>query len=531
MATLTFGNEFSGGNGLGEGLTNLLLAKDIVPGEAPSYETCKQIMALHPLGAKMTDAPIELAQSQERKITVQDGPEDDLVEAFNREWKALGVDAIIFNVGRLARGYGITSVGLLCEGVPADRSINYQELWKQKLNFNVWDPLNTAGSLVLNQDPNSPDFQKVVGVSVSGKRYHRTRTVTLQNEHPLYIEWTSSAFGFTGRSVFQRTLYPLKSFIRSMVTDEMVELKAGVIVAKRASPGSIVNQAMESVAAFIRGLLKQAQTGNVIMVDREDSIESLNFTNLEGPHALCRKNILDNIATGAGMPAIILNQETFAEGFGEGTEDAKKVAQFINRLRAWLGPLYAWFDQLVMWRAWTPALYETIQRKYPDQYGRMAYRQAMYRWMNSFQAIWPNFLEEPESEKIKVDDVKLKAVIAAFEVLAPELQDPASKVQLIQWVCDCFNERKELFPSPLDLDTDALQEALEDQADKNDQIGEQQLTEPKPNPPFSPRDSQELRDERGQRVASALANLTQAVHALPDLRALADEKRQARRAA
>ena len=56
----------------------------------------------------------------------------------------------------------------------------------------------------------------------------------------------------------------------------------------------------------------------------------------------------------AGMPAILINQETFAEGFGEGTEDARAIAQWVDGVRIELNPLYKWFDEIVMRRAWNP---------------------------------------------------------------------------------------------------------------------------------------------------------------------------------
>ncbi|WP_245168482.1 hypothetical protein [Enterobacter roggenkampii] len=42
------------------------------------------------------------------------------------------------------------------------------------------------------------------------------------------------------------------------------------------------------------------------------------------------------MAAAADMPAIILNSETFAQGFGEGTEDARAVAVYIDNIREWL---------------------------------------------------------------------------------------------------------------------------------------------------------------------------------------------------
>lgn len=465
---------------LGTGLIGLLTAEDIVPGSVPSYQTCKEIYTLHPLGQKMAESPISMAQSQVRKISVPKGPEQTLVEAFAKEWAEIGADKHIFNAARLARVYGIASIALLSENASSDQPVDYAALSTEKIGFNVLDPLNTAGSLVLNQDPNSIDFLKVKGIAVGGKAYHRSRTVTVLNEEPIYIAYSVSAYGFVGRSVYQRAFYPLKSFIQTMVTDNLVSLKAGVLVAKLQSPSSAVDGIMDTLFGVKRQFIKEAEVGNVISIGADENIESLNLQNIDNSSRQARKNILDNIATAADMPATILNQETFAEGFGEGTEDAKRVAQYVDRLRVWMQPLYEYFDQVVMYRAWNPEFYKTIQSQFPEKYGKVAYTQAFYDWKNSFVAVWPNLLREPDSELIKVDDVKLKAIIAMLQVLLPEC-DPENRATAIQWAADNFNALKLLFSEPLFLDYEALKEYAPDM--------QTELKPEAPAKPFSAQDS------------------------------------------
>jgi hypothetical protein len=455
----------------------------------------------------MVDSPLALAQSQSRIITVPKGPEDRLKEAFVQEWEALGADRLIMNTARLARIYGIASIALLEEGIRPNEALNFNGLYSANIAFNCFDPLNTAGSLVLNQRPNAFDFQKnIAPIRVESQEYHRSRSIVLQNEDPLYIEYTVSAFGFTGRSVYQRALFMLKSFIQTLIADDMVALKAGVLVAKQKAPGSIVDQIMAAVAGVKRQIVKEAVTTNVISIDLDEEIETLNFQNLDGPFRLVRKNILDNIATAADMPAIFLNQETFAEGFGEGTEDAKRVSQYISRVREWMNPLYCWFDRITMARAWSPDFFATIQKDFPGQYASMTYEEAFYDWANSFQAIWPNLIEEPDSEKIKVDEVKLKATIAGVEVFLPVL-DPENRSILIQWAADCFNSNKLLFSSPLNLDYEALKDYVPPVEEAAKAEAEAHRLEPPPKP-FSASDS--------IRVHNALDALSDAVSRLPE---------------
>src|ERR1700743_886371 len=106
---------------LGNSLQELLMADDIVPGASPSYQTCKSIYLYHPLGAKMAESPIAMAQFKPREVSVPGSPEDEVKEAFTREWERLGADRHIFDVGRLSRVYGIASVAMLTKGAPCHR--------------------------------------------------------------------------------------------------------------------------------------------------------------------------------------------------------------------------------------------------------------------------------------------------------------------------------------------------------------------------------------------------------------------------
>ncbi len=216
---------------------------------------------------------------------------------------------------------------------------------------------------------------------------------------------------------------------------------------------------------------------------------SVDLTNIDGPLTMARKHILENIASGADMPALLLNNETFTQGFGEGDEDAKAVAAFVDGIRTWLAPAYTFMDSVTQRRAWNPNFFKSIQDKYPATYGKVAYEEAFYSWSNSFKAVWPSLLREPESEQVRVADMKMKAVIALAQVLLPEM-DPENKTKLMEWLEDQTNNTKLMFTSPLELDFEALEKYFIVNKDKMDQQAEEGGEgEPRPAPPFSARDS------------------------------------------
>lgn len=474
MATIAIG-----GATLGKSLNGLLMADDIQPGSAPSYETCKIIFAFHPLGGKIAKAPIAMAMSQPREITVPRSPGERVKDAFLAEWKAIGANNAIFTHHVLKRVYGIASLAIVeKDKAPAD-PLDLTALWKSDISFSVLDPLNTAGSLVLNQDPNSIDFLKTTNIAVNGVSYHRSRSVVALNGQAIYLEYTTSAFGYVGRSSYQAGLYLLKSFVETMKADQLVAKKAGLIIAKLKQAGSIVNQAMQRLFAGKRDVIKEAATDNVVSIDLEEAIESLNLQNVNGAMDASRKHILNNLAASDDMPAILLNEETFGSDFHEGSEDAKQFSRYIDRVREDMEPTYAWMDNIVQYRAWNKDFYETIQNDFPDEYGPMSYEAAFFQWKNSFTSIWPSLLREPDSKLAEAEDVKLKAVIAMLEVLMPAL-DPVNKAIAIKWAADNFNGLKLLFPAPLALDYEALEEYVPPVPEK----------EPGTPPPFSAHDAQ-----------------------------------------
>lgn len=453
-------------------LITLLDSDDIQPGMSAGYETCKTIYLFHPLGGKMVDRPIKMAMNESRTVHISQayGIEQRLRDAFEREWKALGADKHIANAARISRIYGVSAIAMLVDNQESSSAVDYRTLYKHNVTFNILDPLNTAGSIVLNQDPNAQDFQRVDGIRVAGKPYHKSRCVVQQNEDPIYLAYNSAAFGFTGRSVYQRALFPLKSFIQTMRTDDMVSVKGGLLVTKIQGPSSVVNNMMQKLSGIKRMMLKRGKTGEVLQIGANDSIESIDLSNLEKPLDSSRNHILENIAAAADMPAIILNSETFAQGFGEGTEDARSVAVYIDNIREWLEPLYDYFIRICQYRAWSIEFFQSLRADFPDL--KNTYSLYFSSWINNFEYRWPSSLKEPESEKVKVDEIRFKAIVSMLEVLLPQVNtDDENRSLLIEWAQTNANANESLFPQRLDLDIDSLKANRPQQPQGDDPSG------------------------------------------------------------
>ena len=145
---------------LGNSLQGLLTAQDITPGDNAGYELCKQIWIAHPLGGKLVEKPVRLALSKPRLITIDCEPKAMLIEAYKKEWDALDATSHIRDVMFLKRTYGAAAIIVGSPDVATTEPLDLWKLSEVNLYFNQFDPLNLAGSIVTNQNPNAPDFQK-----------------------------------------------------------------------------------------------------------------------------------------------------------------------------------------------------------------------------------------------------------------------------------------------------------------------------------------------------------------------------------
>jgi hypothetical protein len=147
---------------------------------------------------------------------------------------------------------------------------------------------------------------------------------------------------------------------------------------------------------------------------------------------------------------------------GTGHVEAIEIARHVERFRGTLEPIYDFVDYIVQHRAWNKAWYQQLQKDYPQDFGGMTYDAAMTTFQNSFKAEWPSLLEEPDSEKVKVDDTRLKAALATYQLLSATM-DPQNKALLTNWLIDAVNQSDLLFASALSLDTEALADFAEQQ--------------------------------------------------------------------
>ena len=333
---------------LSSSLMRILEAEEIQPGTDIGYELCKLLWQYHPLGGKLVEKPILMAMCKPRQYNVETDPDERVVRRFQEVWERMKVNEKIKNLFFLSRCYGAAAIGVGTDSVPCREPLPTFGLTEDDVYINAWDPLNASGSMVTDQNPNSPFFQEAnKKLKIGGKDWHPSRTLKIFNGTPIYLEFQSSSFGFTGRSVFQRVLYSLKSYINTMEANDLVSQKAGVLVAKVVQNGSKIDEIMAAATGRKRENVKAAKNKGVLSIRKDEDVSSLNLQNIDGALNTSRDNIIGDIAAGSDVPAIIIKEEAFSNGFGEGKEDSKAISQYIDGVRQQIEPVMDYFERLV----------------------------------------------------------------------------------------------------------------------------------------------------------------------------------------
>src|SRR5208282_1656281 len=88
-------------------LMQILSAEDIQPGSQAGYDTCKNLWIYHPLGGKLVEKPIRMAQSKPRKLAMDCHPKEMLLKAYQEEWDRIGATEHIRDTMFISRAYGV----------------------------------------------------------------------------------------------------------------------------------------------------------------------------------------------------------------------------------------------------------------------------------------------------------------------------------------------------------------------------------------------------------------------------------------
>lgn len=449
MAEIQFNNNMS------SELTKILDSDEIQPGTDVGYDLCKLLWMYHPLGGKLVEKPITMAMCKPRQYNVDTDPDERVIRQFMTVWERMGLNDKVKNLFFISRCYGAAAIGVGTDGVSCKDELPTFGLKEDDVYINVWDPLNAAGSMVTDQNPNSKYFQQANRtLKITGKNWHHSRTMKIFNGTPIYLEYQNSSFGFTGRSVFQRVLFPMKSYIGTMNANDLVSQKAGVMVAKTAQNGSVISGIMAAAAKAKREIVKIARTGGVINIGTGDDIESLNLQNIDKALNAARDNIISDIASGSDVPAILIKEEAFSTGWSEGSEDSKAISQYIDGVRQQIEPVMDYFERLVQYIAWNEDFFNALKDDFPDVITE-DYKTTFYQWRREFNAKWQELVEESPDKRRESDSKVIQQASAVYTSLEKNF-DPENRATLAEWLANIVNATQTYGDVPLLIDMDTL---------------------------------------------------------------------------
>lgn len=413
-----------------------------------NYDLCKLVYVFHPLGKRIVDLPIDLSSGQERVISVKHpSKSEELIAEFNRVWKNYNFKNIIKRLAKTSRIYGIGALFLKVEGYddtePLPSDLNWTDITFTPF---VYDALNISGSATNNQDLTKVNFLKVEDVFRSGEKLARDRSYVLNNGDPIYNQFSSSSLGFAGRSIYQNCITELRTWLDIAMADAMVARKCGLIIAKETYGGSATELQRKSLETK-RQLLKMGRTNDVLSVGSDVDIKTLDLQNIDRSLDVARNHTIENIANATDIPTIILGQQKFTQGFGEGSEDTKNIGRFIDSVREWEQGVYQFIDNFVMKVAWNFDFLKSLNQQNGDIFnkkGDITYEQYLSTFQklkNSFSYSFPSYLTETESEIAEGDAKRMQIFNDVYDRLLP-LLDVDGKAKVTSWYIDGFNSLK-----------------------------------------------------------------------------------------
>ena len=364
-----------------------------------SYEECKNIYRNATMGKRVVEGLVNFAMSAEREIDVQKAP-PEAIQKFKETAKVLKQEEAIKQTIYNARIYGTGGLYVAMYNEEEEKDDfttkpTFEDAYKYKIRFNVLDPLNLSGSRVDN-DPLSFHFLELVDIKVNTKTVPRKRISISHALEPLYLDNRTSLLPYTPPSVFYNMIDLLKEYDDAIKSIGDLLYKAGAIVYKYPAKSKL-NGVFVEAQERSQIILQQKQSGEVISISADSSLEDFPISNLSGLIESINK-LEDDITKALNdTPASILFDKSLSNGFSEGDKDKETEISIIESFREnKLTPLYNLTDYYVMLKAWDSAFIDDMRYKY-SEYQDKTDSEIFRSWADNFTYQYGNLFPEPES--------------------------------------------------------------------------------------------------------------------------------------
>ncbi|WP_288550774.1 phage portal protein [uncultured Brachyspira sp.] len=363
------------------------------------YKECKDIYRTTTLGKRIVEGLPNFAMSTQREIDIHKAP-PEAIEKFKETASEMKQDEAIKKTIYNARIYGTGGlyIAMYDEEKEEDdftTKPTFEDAYKYKIKFTVFDPLNISGARV-DLDPLSFHFLEVVDIQVNSKKIPKKRIAISHALEPLYLDTRTSLIPYSPPSVFYNMVELLKQYDDAIKSIGDLLYKAGAIIYKYSVKSKLTGVTLDAITAS-SNILEQKRSGEVISISNDSTVEDFPIANLNGLIDSINKLEDDITKALSDTPVSILFDRNLSNGFSEGDKDKETVISTIESFREnKLTPLYNLTDYYIMLKAWDRAFIDEMRYKY-SEYKDKTDNEIFRSWAENFKFKYGNLFPEPES--------------------------------------------------------------------------------------------------------------------------------------
>lgn len=363
------------------------------------YKECKDIYRTTTLGKRIVEGLPNFAMSTQREIDIHKAP-PEAIEKFKETASYMKQDEAIKKTIYNARIYGTGALYIAMYNEEKEEDDfttkpTFEDAYKYKIKFTVFDPLNISGARV-DLDPLSFHFLEVVDIQVNSKKIPKKRIAISHALEPLYLDTRTSLIPYSPPSVFYNMVELLKQYDDAIKSIGDLLYKAGAIIYKYPVKSKLTGVTLDAITAS-GNILEQKRSGEVISISNDSTVEDFPIANLNGLIDSINKLEDDITKALSDTPVSILFDRNLSNGFSEGDKDKETVISTIESFREnKLTPLYNLTDYYIMLKAWDRAFIDEMRYKY-SEYKDKTDNEIFRSWAENFKFKYGNLFPEPES--------------------------------------------------------------------------------------------------------------------------------------
>lgn len=360
-----------------------------------TYQQCIDIYTGWALGNRIVTSLPNFALSVNRKISFGDYPKE-FIDRFNETAENLNLRNELKQLCYNIRIFGASAL-FVNTGNDYAKPLT-SDIIRTAPNIRLIQatPLITSG-IKIDINPLSLTYMQPVLAMVNSTQVDLSRFIFVNNNEPIYQQFTESTFGYTGRSVFENMIDIIKYWNRSCIALQRIASKAGGVIVKHRGGNIVTSFLVDSTNKFLN-LIRNLSNDGVASINLGDDIELFNLNGTAEVSLILDKfNSIIQLAL-SDTPTAILLDERLAKGFGNGEEDFKALLIAVESYReTTLKPILKRLDKIVLARAFDDDFLAQMQQKYSKDLSSLTFDELRLELERTFSYEWESLYPESEA--------------------------------------------------------------------------------------------------------------------------------------